>query len=364
MNILTYIILAFSILGGLDRIFNNRFGLGREFEKGFILFGDMALSMIGMIIIAPVIADMLRPFLSVISNLLHIDPSVIPAALFANDMGGASLSAEVAENELLGLYNGLVVSSMMGCTISFTIPVALSMVREENHKELLQGILCGIVSIPVGCLVSGIICKVPIVTLAVNILPLIIFSGLIAVGLMRCPNVCVKIFGCIGYVIKVIITVGLVLGIIKFLSGYELISGLETIETGAGICMNATIVMTGAFPFMFVLSKLLSKPIKKLSRIMGINENSTMGFVSSLATSITTFGMMDKMDKKGIMMNSAFAVPAAFTVAGHLAFTVAFDKTFVIPVIVGKLTAGVLAIFVSSFVWKKLNKNTNRERQD
>lgn len=58
MNILTYIILIFSLLGALDRIFNNRFGLGKEFEKGFILFGSMALSMIGMISIAPFIADM------------------------------------------------------------------------------------------------------------------------------------------------------------------------------------------------------------------------------------------------------------------------------------------------------------------
>ena len=33
-----------------------------------------------------------------------------------------------------------------------------------------------------------------------------------------------------------------------------------------------------------------------------------LGVVSSLATSATAFGMMDRMDKKGVVMNSAFAV--------------------------------------------------------
>ena len=96
MDILTYVILAFSLLGALDLILNNRFGLGKEFEKGFMLFGNMALSMIGMIIIAPFIANVLRPVFNFVSEVIRIDASIIPASLFANDMGGAPLSVEVA----------------------------------------------------------------------------------------------------------------------------------------------------------------------------------------------------------------------------------------------------------------------------
>lgn len=355
MNILTFIILIFSLLGALDRIFNNRFGLGKEFEKGFILFGTMALSMIGMITIAPFIADILKPLFDFVSNVLHIDSSIIPASLFANDMGGASLAVEVADNELVGLFNGLVVSSMMGCTISFTIPVALGMVDKKQHKELLLGLLCGITTIPVGCLVAGLIFKIPFISLVVDLIPLVLFSAIIVFGLVRFPDVCVKIFSGFGYFIKVIITIGLALGIIRFLSGFEVIKGLETIEEGARICFNASIVMTGAFPLMFVVSKALSKPIKKLSGRIGINEISAVGFISSLATSMTTFGMMDEMDKKGVMMNSAFAVSAAFTFAGHLAFTMAFDSSFIVPVIAGKLVSGVLAVILSAIIFKKLS---------
>ncbi len=355
MNILTYIILIFSLLGALDRIFNNRFGLGKEFEKGFILFGTMALSMIGMITIAPFIADILKPLFDFVSNILHIDSSIIPASLFANDMGGASLAVEVADNELIGLFNALVVSSMMGCTISFTIPVALGMVDKKQHKELLLGLLCGITTIPVGCLVAGLICKIPFISVVIDLIPLVLFSAIIVFGLVRFPDICVKIFSGFGYFIKVIITIGLALGIIRFLSGFEVIKGLETIEEGARICLNASIVMTGAFPLMFVVSKALSKPIKKLSGRIGINEISAVGFISSLATSMTTFGMMDEMDKKGVMMNSAFAVSAAFTFAGHLAFTMAFDSSFIVPVIAGKLVSGVLAVILSAIISKKLS---------
>ena len=64
--------------------------------------------------------------------------------------------------------------------------------------------------------------------------------------------------------IKILITVGLVLGIIRFLTGYELIRGLDTLENGAAVCLNASVVMTGAFPFVFVLSKILKKPMSWL----------------------------------------------------------------------------------------------------
>ena len=53
MNVLSIIIVIFSILGAVDYILNNRFGIGKEWEKGFHLIGTMSLSMIGMIVLAP-----------------------------------------------------------------------------------------------------------------------------------------------------------------------------------------------------------------------------------------------------------------------------------------------------------------------
>ena len=353
MTYLTVIILIFSVLGALDRIFGNRLGVGKEFEKAFMLLGTMALSMIGMIVISPLIADIMKPVSALLSDILHIDPSIIPASLFANDMGGASLAAEMAVNEKTGLFNALVVSSMMGCTISFTIPFALGVVKKEQHKELLLGLLCGIVTIPIGCIISGIICKISFGALLINLLPLVIFSALIAFGLVRFPKLCIKIFKVFGAFITVIITIGLSLGVIRFLTGFEVIKGLATLEEGASICVNAAVVLSGSFPFMYVLSKVLSKPLKAVGTKAGVNEHSVIGIISGLASSATTFGMMDKMDKKGVVLNSAFSVSGAFILGSHLAFTMAFDSSYVFSVIAGKLTSGVLALILANIISKK-----------
>ena len=357
MNIITVVMLVFSMLGALDRIFGCRFGLGKEFERGFHLMGTMALSMIGMIVISPWIAGILSPVFDLVWNHLHIDPSIIPASLFANDMGGAPLSAEVAKDPAVGMFNALVVSSMMGCTISFTIPFALGVVEEACHKPVLLGFLCGIVTIPVGCLAGGLVSGLSIGTLLWDLLPLLLFSGLIALGLALCPMVCVKIFGIFGKGIKILITVGLALSILRYLAGIEVLPGLDTLENGAMVCLNASAVMSGAFPLMFVLSRLLQKPLKLLGSRMGINETAALGFVSSMATSVTTFGMIKDMDDRGIVYNAAFAISGAFTFAGHLAFTMAFDGTYILPMIVGKLTAGVTSVLAAVLVCRKTSAN-------
>jgi len=99
MNFVAVFMSVFSVLGALDRIIGNRFGLGKEFERGFMLLGNMALSMVGMIIISPAIVKVLSPFFEFAEVVLHIEPSIIPSSLFANDMGGAPLSVQTAVNE-------------------------------------------------------------------------------------------------------------------------------------------------------------------------------------------------------------------------------------------------------------------------
>lgn len=358
MNFLSYFMLAFSILAAIDMIIGNRFGLGKEFERGFMFFGTMALTMIGMIVLAPWIADLLSPAFDWIYNTLHIDPSIIPASLFANDMGGAPLATSIAKDSQVGMFNALIVSSMMGCTISFTIPFALGAVKKGNHRQVLLGLLCGIATIPVGCFVGGLIARVPFLPLLIDLLPLIIFSGIITFGLLKFPNVCIKIFGILGTGIKILITFGLVLGIIQFLTGYELIKGVDTLENGARVCLNAAIFMTGAFPFIYVLSKLLHKPMSKVGSKLGIDALSSISLVSSLATNATTFANMDQMNKRGMVLNSAFSVSGAFVFAAHLAFTIAFPGggAYILPLIVGKLVAGVLSVVLAIFISKRTLK--------
>ena len=371
MTILIILVLIFSTLGAVDYVIGNKLGLGSEFERAFKLFSAMALSMIGMIVLAPMIAKLLTPVLTFMSETLHLDPSILPAMLLANDMGGAPLSTQVATDPVMGMFNGLVVSSMLGCTVSFTIPFALGLVAKENYKELCFGLLCGVVTIPVGCFVSGLICGISLMPLLTNLLPLVIFSALIAAALILAPNACVKVFKVFGFVINALIIVGLMMGIYNFLIpkitpitlfggsiDLPLIPDLDTVESGAMVCLNASIVMTGMFPLVTLVSKALGKPLKSLGGRLGIDEKSALSIVACLATSATTFGMMNSMNKKGMMVNSAFAVSGAFTFCSHMAFTMAFPggSDYLMPMIVGKLISGAAALVLAFLLYGKLCK--------
>ena len=360
MNAVAVIMTVFSCVGALDRIAGNRFGLGKEFEKGLHLFGVMALSMIGMIVISPLAAKLLRPALDAMYTTLGFDPSVVASLIFANDMGGASLAAEVAKDAQLGRFNGLITASMMGCLISFTVPFATDCVKPGQHKWLLTGLLCGVVTIPVGCICGGFIMGVPAGALLYNMLPLTIFSALVAAGLLLVPNVCIKIFGILGVILKILITLGLMLSIITYLTGFEVIKGLGSLEDAGAICLNASVVMTGAFPLIALLSRLFKKPLEAMGRRIGINETAALGFVGTLASSVTAFELMDRMDPKGVVLNSAFAVSAAFVLADHLAFTLAFDAAWLPGLIAGKLLAGVSSVVLANIIYGMSRKHDDR----
>jgi ethanolamine transporter len=67
--------------------------------------------------------------------------------------------------------------------------------------------------------------------------------------------------------------------------------------------------------------------------------------------------MMKEMDDKGAVLNSAFAVSAAFTFADHLAFTLSFKSDYLGAVIVGKLLSGILAVALGAIIYKKTAKS-------
>ena len=124
-EIIIYIMVIFAVLGALDRMIGNRFGLGEKFEEGMKTIGVLAISMVGMISLAPVLADLLQPVVAPVFQLLGADPAMFVGAILANDMGGAPLARELALDPAVGDFSGLIVGAMLGATIVFTIPATL-----------------------------------------------------------------------------------------------------------------------------------------------------------------------------------------------------------------------------------------------
>ena len=267
-------------------------------------------------------------------------------------MGGTSLSQSVALNEAIGGLNAFVTSSMMGCVISFTIPFALGLVKKEQHKEMFFGILCGIVTVPVGAFAAGLICDISPLLLLLNLLPLLILSVILCAALIFLPSLSIKCFQGFGIFMKTLSLVGLVIAIFTFLTKVEICPDFDSFENGAFICANACVTLSGALPLMFILSKLLAKPLNSLGKRIKIDSSSALALLGSLVTNATTFGTMERMNKRGVVLNSAFAVSASFVFGGHLAFTMAFDSSYVLPMIVGKLVAGASALLLAVLIYK------------
>lgn len=356
-EILIAVMAAFAVAGAIDRIFGNRWGLGKEFEAGILAMGSLALAMVGIVCLAPVLASLLKPVIVPVFALLGADPAMFAGTILACDMGGGALAVELAASHQAAMLGGVLTGSMLGATVVFTIPVAMGILEEKDRPVMAQGILCGIVTIPLGVLAGGLTAGFPIGMVLRNLIPIVIIAALIALGLWRAENAMVRGFEVFGKLVVAVVTVGLAAAIVEALTGFVIIPGMAPISDGFETVGTIAIVLAGAFPLVFVITKLLRKPLMAAGRWLGINDAAAAGLIASLANSIATFGMVKDMNRRGKVVNIAFAVSAAFVFGDHLGFTAGFAPEMIGPMIVGKLVGGVSAIAVAMWLTGKEEKS-------
>ncbi len=354
-NVIIWIMAGFAILGAIDRILGNRFGLGESFEEGILAMGSLALAMIGIISLAPVLAKVLSPIVVPVYEFFGADPAMFAGTILGCDMGGGSLAAEMTTDPQAAGLGGVITGSMLGCTLVFSIPVALGILQPQDRPFLAKGVLCGIIAIPAGVFTSGLVAGFPVGMLARNLIPIILIALLIGLGLWRAEKAMIKGFTVFGKLITALITVGLAIAILQALTGFSLIGGIAPIEEGFETVGEIAIVLAGAFPLVFVVTKLLQKPLMKAGSKLGINETATAGLIASLANCIATFGMVKDMDQRGKVVNIAFAVCAAFVLGDHLGFAAGFAPELLPAMIIGKLVGGAVGIGIALLLTRKKN---------
>ena len=352
-EIVIWVMTTFALIGAIDRIFGNRLGLGKPFEEGILAMGSLAMAMIGIITLAPVLAVVLRPVVVPVYSFLGADPAMFAGTILASDMGGGALAQQMTDDPQAALLGGVLTGSMLGATLVFTIPVALGILDEQDRPALAKGILCGIVTIPIGVLVGGIVAGFPMTMVLRNLIPIVLLAALIALGLWKAENLMIKGFAVFGKCITALITVGLAIAIVQSLTGWEIVSGMAPIEEGFLTVGAIAIVLAGAFPLVHIITKAFQKPLMELGVALGINDTAAAGLIASLANSIATFGMVGDMDRRGKVVNIAFAVSAAFVFGDHLGFTAGFAPEMLPSMIVGKLVGGVAAVVVALWLTKK-----------
>lgn len=279
-EIIMYIMMFFMLIAAVDRILSQfggsaRFlgkfgksieGSGGQFEEGFMAMGALGLAMVGMTALAPVLAHVLGPVIIPVYEMLGANPSMFAGTLLACDMGGFFLAKELAGGDVAAwLYSGLILGSMMGPTIVFSIPVAL-------------GVLAGIVTIPIGCIAGGLVAmysgvqingqpvEFTFALILMNMIPVLIVAVLVALGLKFIPEKMINGFQIFAKFLVALITLGLAAAVVKFLLGWELIPGLDPIFMAPGdkpgevmraieVIGSISCVLLGAYPMVLLLTR-------------------------------------------------------------------------------------------------------------
>jgi len=343
------------LIGAVDKIIGNRFGLGEKFDEGFNAMGPLALGMVGIVCLAPVISKVLGPVIIPVFEKLGADPAMF-ASILANDMGGYSLAMELAQNDQAGLLSGNIISSMLGCTLVFSIPVGLGLIEKSDQIYFSKGLLIGLITIPVGGILGGFIAGFDIGLVFMNIIPIIILSLLLALGLKFIPDQMIK--GCMvfGKFITIIIYIGLAAAAFEYLTGKVLIPGMAPIMEGMEAIAGIGIVLLGTFPILTIITKVMNKPLNALGQKIGLDAASAAGLVFTLANSVPVYTMMKNMKKKGIIINTAWLVPATAALGDHLGFTAGVQPQMITPVVLAKIGAGVLAVILASIICKNMQE--------
>lgn len=352
-EIIVYIMAVFMVIGAIDKIIGNKFGYGEKFEDGIMAMGALTMSMVGIISLAPVLANLLGPVIVPVYKALGADPSMFAGTLLACDMGGYQLAFELANDQAIAPFAGLMLGAMMGATIVFTIPVGLGIIEKDDHKYLAKGVLAGMITIPVGAFVGGIVAGYQPITVLKNLTPIIIIALLISIGLKLIPEKMIKGFIVFGKIVTGIAVIGLASIIIETLTGIVVIPGMAPLSDGISTVGSIAIVLAGAYPLVHFITKVFSKPLMKIGSLLGITDVSAAGMVATLANNIPMFVMLKDMDDRGKVINVAFAVSAAFVFGDHLGFAAGVNKEMITALIIGKLTAGITAVALACMITSK-----------
>ena len=225
-----YTIMICAVIGAVASIIDNESPLGKEFNSGLHSIGHIFIPVAGIMAAIPYLSAFISSVVGPLFQAVNADPAMAATTIIAVDMGGYQL-AETLSQSKEGWILASITGFMAGATIIFSIPVGLAMLDKEDHQYMAVGVMCGVLSIPIGVLVSCVAMALMDVSirpdinasgeatyqLALNaaqvlgdIAPLVIFCILLATCLKLFPELMIKLFLGFGRLMYAAIT--LVLG--------------------------------------------------------------------------------------------------------------------------------------------------------
>lgn len=370
-----YIIMACAVAGAIASAIKPESELGQQFVAGVDSIGPIFLPVAGIMASAPYLTAFVEGVFGPTYGALGADPAMAATTFIAVDMGGYQLAdalAQTRESWIMAMMTGY----MAGATIVFTVPVALKMLEKRDRKYLALGVMSGLLAIPIGVFVTSAVIAVshPVIRevvstnadatyqlaltwaqIGVNLVPLIIICVALALGLKFKPDAMIKGFIVFGRVMEGALKIVFVLVVVEYFTGlFTMVFGsfgfdpiiadeddmFRALETAGAIGM----MLCGAFPMVYLIRKYLAKPLAKIGGAVGLSSDATAGLLAGSANVLVLLSMVKYLKARDKVICMAFAVCCAFLFGDHLSFTANFQPSLIVPVLLGKLAAGICAI--------------------
>lgn len=370
-----YIIMACCAIGALATIFKEDSGLAHSFHEGLNTIAALFIPICGLMVSVPYLTVGIEKIFGQMFRFIGADPVIAASMMLPPDAGGYALSLAMGQG-----YGVLVISMAVGfmvaSTISFNIPIGLSVLDKKDHNYLALGAMSGFLAAPVGIFTTYMVMyfteptirttfstvetpahvlKLDMFTILVNLLPIVVICIFLALGLKYIPNTMIKGFKIFGKLFTSVLTLVVAASIVQHYTGvFSFVFGswefdplfADDKEMFRAIELLGTIAMmlTGAFPMVYLIRTYCSKPLEKFGKMIGLSTTGSAGLVASLANGLALFPLIKDMKPTDKVVTIAFMVCAGYSLGDFIAFNVNFQPNLVIAIFIGQIVGGVTGI--------------------
>lgn len=380
-TIITYVIMACCVIGGVSYVINDQSELGIAFNDGLHAMANMFIPICGLMASVPFLKVFISNVFGPVFGIFGGDPVVAAAIIMPPDCGSFALATEIGQTpDLFPMI--IAIGFMCASTIAFNVPIGLSMLEKADHKYLALGTMSGFLSVPFGVFITSVIVMlthpairttftsvgepdhVALLTMGMilrNMIPLVVICVLLALGLKFFPNGMVKGFMVFGKLMTGSLTLVVVACILQHYTGiFTTVFGVwgfdpilaDEENTFRAVELLGTIAMmlTGAFPMVTLIRRYLSKPLESLGRLAGLESAGSVGLVACLPNGLAMFPFVKEMRPRDKVVALAFLACGGYCLGDFIAFNVNFQPNLLIPVFVGQISGGVIGILFAKLL--------------
>lgn len=214
--------------------------------------------------------------------------------------------------------------------------------------------MLGLVTMPAGLMVGGLLSGLSAAECIWQNLPVFVLALFLLAGLKFIPEKMIRGFCFLAEGIKVVITAGLVLAAVEYMCGFPLVKGMAPLMDAMEVAASIGIVMLGSLPAAEFLRRILAKPFTRLGGRLGMKAESMTGMLIGLVSVLPALSLYKDMDDKGKVACSAFLVSGASLLAAHMGFVVSTEPEMLGALLGGKLSGALAAAALA--VWAERSR--------